>query len=40
MRKCNRCGGTWVSQSRECIHCGSEDIIWEVNKEEDKDGKR
>ncbi len=33
MRKCNRCGGTWVSQSRECIHCGSKDIIWDFKEE-------
>ena len=33
MRKCNRCGRTWASQSPKCIDCGSEDIIWEINEE-------
>ncbi len=33
MRKCNKCGRTWVSQSRKCIDCGSEDIIWEYIEE-------
>ena len=28
-RKCNVCEGVWYSQSPKCIHCGSEDIIWE-----------
>lgn len=38
MRKCNKCNGTWVSQSEVCIHCGSKDIIWNVE-EGTKDGK-
>ncbi len=25
MKKCNKCGGTWVSQATWCIHCNSED---------------
>ena len=33
MRKCNKCGRTWVSQSPKCIDCGSEDIIWEYVEE-------
>lgn len=36
MRRCNECKRTWVSQSPKCIDCGSEDIIWELNKEEIK----
>ena len=41
-RKCNVCEGVWYSQSRKCIHCGSEDIIWEydakeINKEQEKE---
>ena len=27
MRKCNKCGKTWVSQADWCIYCNSKDII-------------
>ena len=43
MKKCNECGGTWVSQADCCIHCDSKDIkelsdeeapwSWKVKKE-------
>ena len=29
MRKCNKCGKTWVSQADWCIYCGSKDIVWD-----------
>jgi len=38
MRKCNKCGRTWVSQADRCIYCGSKDIIcnYEEKKQEEK----
>lgn len=37
MRKCNKCGRTWISQSPKCIYCGSEDIVWDYEEKEVKD---
>jgi hypothetical protein len=37
MRKCNVCEGTWLSQSKICIHCGSDDIIWDYVEEKQKE---
>ena len=37
MRKCNKCGGTWVSQSPKCIHCGSEDIILDYQEKKENE---